>query len=1094
MLAILTPVWLTTTKAQAAAVSGTTSAPTATNSDLSPESSAVDDNGGSAAVADPTTAAGASSPVSAPPAVPPAGQAYLGAFVDPTGEGLTKADPTGEVAKPAKRRYGPPAVGSELSQLPQFNGQLRRPLSLVPVYQDWKVTVLNTQLDQILAAGGIPSITWSCGSPDKTVAAANAYDAKGNPTTKDGNAILAFAKQLKAFGGPVLLRWFPDPNAPAAAASQGGTEAQINQCLGGDKGSSSPGSTDYRAAFQAIYGIFQHAKATNVAFVWSIDPAQGTPSTWRNYFPGAGYANWIEADDYYNDLKTLPSAQTLSNEFGSWYSSYTSTSLNPQHNPLIITTAAAGEAKGGGAAGQDSQEMYLGQIEAQLQTQFPRVKGVVYFDAPGESPGNLHSYQLTTAGMQAFQKLSQDKEFLPVCCAAPVVAVSAPVNPAPVGQDVRITAQVTGPGGSAAVPFDQGGTLRFLDNGTPIDGCAAVPVKLGSMCDTSLLKVGPSQTITVIYSGDAQFPTASGSFPLTIDPLTANVSGPPSIPNPGHAYLGAFVNPSGNGQAFPPGSTPTEEELINLPSFNSALTQKSGRPLSMVHVFQQWTSLTPDSQLREILGSGGTPLIDWKCGALDSQVAAGSYDTLISQFATQLASLHAPVFLRWYYEPNFPGAAATTKCLGNAGPAGYVAAWQHIHQLFVSAGATNVAFVWCIATAGGDQDLIEYYPGSAYVDWIAADGYDRPTNPPGEGISPHFQRWYNDFSSFGKPMMVGETGAYVNDQVPYLTSLEKSVPTRFPQIRAVGYFDADSHYNYSLSPGSAGLQQFRSMAQNPLFKPYQRPTSVGAVSASPSSPLAGQQVQLTASLSPTDSGGSVSFYAQGASVPLRGCADIPISLTTSCFTDDFPVPATGGTAEVVARYNGDPSFEPSKSAPLTMKVSAQPPPIRIHAPLVPDPNQAYLGAWINPTTTTFPPGAEMKALPGFNAGLESTGGRPLSVVHLYQGWTQLTPDYLIRDALANGAIPMIDWNCGDSDANVVNGVDDNLIKSFALQLAALKAPVFLRWYYEPNFLSFPVFHHMPRIGWPAGLPTRLPAHPRHFRIGGRLQRGVRMGS
>ena len=43
----------------------------------------------------------------------------------------------------------------------------------------------------------------------------------------------------------------------------------------------------------------------------------------------------------------------------------------------------------------------------------------------------------------------------------------------------------------------------------------------------------------------------------------------------------------------------------------------------------------------------------------------------------------------------------------------------------------------------------------------------------------------------------------------------------------------------------------------------------------------------------------------------------------------------------------------------------------------------------------------MKALPAFDAGL----GRPLSTIHIYQGWNDLTPDYLMRDVLAAGAIP-----------------------------------------------------------------------------------------
>ena len=108
-----------------------------------------------------------------PPAIPSAGHAYLGAFVDAGGQQLSSNDPTGETGG---NLYGPPDAAQEMSGLAQFNQNLAKPLSLVSVYQSWTSPVLTTQLDQILAAGAVPLITWSCGAPDATVAEADSQN------------------------------------------------------------------------------------------------------------------------------------------------------------------------------------------------------------------------------------------------------------------------------------------------------------------------------------------------------------------------------------------------------------------------------------------------------------------------------------------------------------------------------------------------------------------------------------------------------------------------------------------------------------------------------------------------------------------------------------------------------------------------------------------------------------------------------------------------------------------------------------------------------------------------------------------------------
>jgi virginiamycin B lyase len=103
------------------------------------------------------------------------------------------------------------------------------------------------------------------------------------------------------------------------------------------------------------------------------------------------------------------------------------------------------------------------------------------------------------------------------------------------------------------------------------------------------------------------------------------------------------------------------------------------------------------------------------------------------------------------------------------------------------------------------------------------------------------------------------------------------------------------------------------------------PTTV-TVQKTPSVSEYGQSVTLTATVSPTDGGGTVSFTAQSQSV---GCLNIALKLVNgqyqaSCTTSQLPY----GRYDIVADYSGDSSYAPSRGtldqlvvqAPTTLTV------------------------------------------------------------------------------------------------------------------------------------------------------------------------------
>jgi beta-mannanase len=219
-------------------------------------------------------------------------------------------------------------------------------------------------------------------------------------------------------------------------------------------------------------------------------------------------------------------------------------------------------------------------------------------------------------------------------------------------------------------------------------------------------------------------------------------------------------------------------------------------------------------------------LLSHGCGGPDSAVAAGTYDATIAAQAKALKAYGYPVLLRWFWEMNLPTISTNPTCLGpsTTAAANYVAAYRHIVTIFRQVGGTNVAFVWAPSAAVHAPSAVAFYPGSAYVDWIGFDLYDRPNRP--LGFAPTFAPTYATYASYGKPMAITETGAVGGavgvgggspTQGQWLNQIATSLPADFPAVHAVVYVDAVDLYDYTLN--GSGLSQFTTMGSSIYFSP-----------------------------------------------------------------------------------------------------------------------------------------------------------------------------------------------------------------------------------------------------------------------------------
>src|SRR5207302_1050171 len=173
------------------------------------------------------------------------------------------------------------------------------------------------------------------------------------------------------------------------------------------------------------------------------------------------------------------------------------------------------------------------------------------------------------------------------------------------------------------------------------------------------------------------------------------------------------------------------------------------------------------------LAAGRIPMVSWPSGSWPNGVDAnailsGSQDAQIKFAADRLKALGGPVLLRFAFEMDHgPG---NRRYIGP--PSVFIPAWRYVHDMFVKEGATNVRWVWC-AVAGNfwNGTAQSYYPGGAYVDWIAADGFSfwpvqqTPKNT-WRSLQEIFTNFYTWGATKGKPLMIASTGVQEDPSQP----------------------------------------------------------------------------------------------------------------------------------------------------------------------------------------------------------------------------------------------------------------------------------------------------------------------------------------
>ena len=161
----------------------------------------------------------------------------------------------------------------------------------------------------------------------------------------------------------------------------------------------------------------------------------------------------------------------------------------------------------------------------------------------------------------------------------------------------------------------------------------------------------------------------------------------------------------------------------------TAFAASAGRKPDLIGQYLAWDSSFDSRAVAAAWSYGAMYYIAWEPYDTSVQaIADGQSDAYIRKFAGEVHALNLPVAISFGHEMNgnwYPWGT------GQATASAFVAAWRHIHDLFIQAGASNVIWVWNpnIINPVPQVQLSLYWPGDAYVDWVGVTGYFPTTGP-----------------------------------------------------------------------------------------------------------------------------------------------------------------------------------------------------------------------------------------------------------------------------------------------------------------------------------------------------------------------------
>jgi mannan endo-1,4-beta-mannosidase len=268
--------------------------------------------------------------------------------------------------------------------------------------------------------------------------------------------------------------------------------------------------------------------------------------------------------------------------------------------------------------------------------------------------------------------------------------------------------------------------------------------------------------------------------------------------------------------------------MADLDAFAAA----TGKEPSILHFGLAWQQSGvmkpfPTSIVESIRQRGSIPMINWSSWHLGQGANQPAYKL------TEITNGRYDSFIRSDHEMDGTWSYPWSVNLNGNAVGDFVPMWRHVHDIFESAGASNVTWVWCPnKRSGHTTPYAPLYPGDAYVDWTCIDGYN--WNNPWMSFTEVFRgNAQNPLDSYAemlavapnKPIMIGETASDEADdggtrKAAWIRSaLQQEIPYNFPAVKAVVWFNWSERvgYDWVVTSSPAATAAFRESIGLPMY-------------------------------------------------------------------------------------------------------------------------------------------------------------------------------------------------------------------------------------------------------------------------------------
>jgi hypothetical protein len=339
-----------------------------------------------------------------------------------------------------------------------------------------------------------------------------------------------------------------------------------------------------------------------------------------------------------------------------------------------------------------------------------------------------------------------------------------------------------------------------------------------------------ASTSLAMCSGDPSARTTTVKALTEKSPATGSPAITPRK-HPKKLYWGAQIGSQLTGKEAPWSMKPVRKlqrkvgKGLSIISFASPFADCAGGSCTLIKF--------PTTPLDNVRNYGAIPLFNWSSSSSPigtsqpdyqlSDLINGKYDAFIREFANSAALWGHPFFLRFDWEMNGNWYPWSERRNGNK-RGQYVTAWRHVHDIFTSAGATNVSWIWCPnveiqrKSEHKYQGLPGLYPGDAYVDWTCLDGFNwgkHPTNPsPWRSFRRIFAKSYHKVRRLApsKPMVLGEiaSSSFGGNKAAWIRDTLATLRSRYGKIRGFVWFDVvDRNIDWPIESSRSSTRAFR---------------------------------------------------------------------------------------------------------------------------------------------------------------------------------------------------------------------------------------------------------------------------------------------